>query len=1309
MNQMLTETTGIAALDCSLQGGYLIEASAGTGKTWTLTGIILRLLIEKGYAPERIVATTFTRAAASEMQERIGERLQNFYALLRWLKQSQATYPQWFTPNQDEKLHATIHEEIKQSARLSGLEADDPINDYLLSYIRKQPGRFLDEILHRTAFLLTSLDKLFVGTLDSLAQKWLREFAVQIGHQPDAQVLKNAQMPILQIVHDRLRAKESWLKHHDLALYHFIKFHRVDFFSDAQAMASSIENALHFFNAPIDPVPSCNFSLADTNQELQNILQADYQSILKYTNKDYCKDIGIGQSKGTLAASLDCLPELLELLNIHGIYFTQYVQDRHIKLFERAKDPSNARNFNKKCSQDDQENFISQNWDLIGRIEKLFQQITEIFYHFCASVRVEIAQALRQDLAFNLELQGQTTFTLQMVRLNTALRNNPALAKYIRHHYPVALIDESQDVNGLQVELLEKIYLKPLLEYQKKLQYYQEFAGEKPKTMRGFLLFVGDPKQAIYRFRGGDVSNYNLIKFYGQDECKTPILKSDLVLDVNRRSNAALIDSLNIWFMDNQQTDLKNHAYLGTKIYYRQIQAFEQQQKLSWQQISNHKPSYLGGKPLSVLHFTHADKDIMDIKIAEHINSLLQGSHTIDGLKIQPSDIAILSRNRNDAQGVKQALTNLGIFANAAAEQNVFTTPAAQDLYHLLDAVLHSTDTAKLGSLLTSGFFGLSLTQAMTILNDQGGQIAGEDVFVDKADILNYLKKIHERWQKYGLASALNYALLQPPLKNNLWLNAAKLGERYLVDLTQLIELVGLQKQLHELYLLTWYQLQMQLDDIPEEYVCVGLPHETGVQIMTIHKSKGLEFPIVYVMGLAKAPRPNDDNLIAYSEENFHRRLSAVVGPTKDALLFLHHQESIEEERRLAYVALTRASQQVFIIAKDEHNKSALQDRALYQWLENTDNAKLSTPARLQDEMDWIELADCTDLIDKKLVVSKTQKHRIDYVDWQSLIQKRQFVGYYKTSFTALISQLDRSTRLQQSDRPDYDDIALITDVAVDYTSLNSKTSSDTTQTDPTQNIQASFIRGMGAGDFLHKVLQFTQSDDELSFVIDEQLRRLGLPNHYASTFIQMQQMQQMQQAQPSNHIDLHGQLVEWLLQVRYAKLQASNTCLARLDLSAQVRELSFTLGLSENFSINKLNDVFQQHSDKDLSLLTHDTELCYRYLRGEIDLVYEWQGKFYIVDYKSNYLGESIEDYHQQALQDAMDKSGYWLQAAIYQVALHRLLKLRIKDYLNNEEKYLGPVEYLFLRGVVDGREDVARMVWQVPLNLVLALDEIL
>lgn len=150
------------------------------------------------------------------MQERISERLHSFYGLMRWLQGMLSTQPKWF--NQTAPI-----EQIITCADQAGYDAADPINEHLLKFILSQQATFLNEVVYRTGLLLTSLDKLFVGTLDSLAQKWLNEFAAQIGHQSGMEILNNAEQKVAAIVHDEMRAEEVRLKHAQPEFYQIFK------------------------------------------------------------------------------------------------------------------------------------------------------------------------------------------------------------------------------------------------------------------------------------------------------------------------------------------------------------------------------------------------------------------------------------------------------------------------------------------------------------------------------------------------------------------------------------------------------------------------------------------------------------------------------------------------------------------------------------------------------------------------------------------------------------------------------------------------------------------------------------------------------------------------------------------------------------------------------------------------------------------------------------------------------------------------------------------------------------------------------
>ena len=247
-------------------------------------------------------------------------------------------------------------------------------------------------------------------------------------------------------------------------------------------------------------------------------------------------------------------------------------------------------------------------------------------------------------------------------------------------------------------------------------------------------------------------------------------------------------------------------------------------------------------------------------------------------------------------------------------------------------------------------------------------------------------------------------------------------------------------------------------------------------------------------------------------------------------------------------------------------------------------------------------------------------------------------------------------------------------------------------------------MKGANAGTFLHEIFEKIDFNNksQWSQVIDRAISSYQLPLVYSSAETQSRRLQAKKQEQgdssslntdslDSDSIDAskHAALIGWIEEVLHTPLLASDQPLRSIDASQRFAELEFNMGLSERFKAQDINRLFQQYlpneTDKHVNLVPQNKAHLYRYLRGEIDLVYEHAGKYYVVDYKSNFLGNSLSDYNEATLKQAMSKAGYWLQAAIYQVALHRFLSMRIADYVGNEAKYLGAVEYVFLRGVYD------------------------
>lgn len=1431
------------AIRIKLNGKYLIEASAGTGKTWTLTGIVLRLLIEAKRAPEHIIATTFTRAAAAEMRQRIHDRLVDFYQLLQWLNNVQANpsthhilYPHLTdSRNQTRKSHSANDvanteklentadkkvspeqklarkEWLEDKARLSG-SADlmaDPINSYLLTYLLDHTEDYpLADAIRRCALVLTTLDKLFVGTLDSLSQKWLAEYSAETGHQQGIQISDYEQTVIESILHDAVRAHHSYLYNQKPEIYQLLQHtNRLTAPADHIDVA---KKSIQFISTPIENVEiGEEIDFEAYQQALESFKQCDLTDIVPYFDKDYRKAKGFN-ARASIGTKADKILSIRSAVEQYGSAFFAHLDEDAQKFYDALpyvflSKEEGGKGFN---SGKEAERLAFTNLESIQGLKAIqvyANQIENYLDSLIETLNRDIALKVRQKLPSILEARRETTFALQMVRLNQALsgKQGERLARYIRHHYPVALIDESQDINGEQARMIERIYLPKKID-----SSVNDKDSGSQKGGRGFLLLVGDPKQAIYGFRGGDVANYNAMKaMFDKSRIMT--------LDVNRRSNSRLITALNHWFgrpspvlgEQNATMDRASQlAQLGKDIYYQHIKAAKPKSSLSWQteiepQSNGQAQStpILSDSPVSVIHLPYdkqAKYSAFELT-ALHIAALLASQQTIEGRPIKPNDIGVLGRRKHELKQVEDMLTKLGVPTLETAEKNVFDTPIAADLAALLEAMLKPHRRDIINRVLTSNFYQMSLDEVQASMSNEDEDEDDADAMetTDDAeqaelrqryqDFQLYLKIAASHWQRNGILSALHYLFGRNPMtrhdvqyrdtqakRTNVWVGLADLedGARYLMDLRHLLDILA-QHGMHigEHELLAWYKKNMNSSRTPEWAQQQPLPTESGVQLMTIHKSKGLEFPIVYVVGMdgasPKAGSRSDHNLFLYDHDlddaKTERRLSASKGklsnsakgdaPTEYYAEF-ETTENYEELRRLGYVAFTRASEQLYMVLEDSYNKKDAERKPSLQWL-SCEEHNFVLPERLYSYIGWLEYATIEPIVEAVVDTSKGAKKsvtteftsdtttcRIDYQNAYAQIQLNSFKGWAKTSFTALSRQLgEHSQALAIFDDGVEDDLDLTDGMNLSShlaSNLLSKkedaqydSNGDSNELITSDDIRFRFVKGANAGTFLHEIFEkisFTERSN-WSATIDQSIRQSQLPISYTSATYQ-QRLQQdkalpveltseasQEHIEPTEANQLgmdHEALIEWIADVLAAPLLASGQPLQDIPSRQRMAELGFNMGLSENFLPEHINLVFKQHlphePDKHIELTAQYANHIYRYLRGEIDLVYECAGKYYVVDYKSNYLGNSLSNYNNENLSAAMSKAGYWLQAAIYQVALHRFLRLRLKNYEGNETQYLGAVEYVFLRGIDSkGTQNYGRIQWQIPFELVVALDK--
>ena len=1447
--------TVIPAVDVDLTGKHLIEASAGTGKTWTLTGIMLRLLIEARRAPEQIIATTFTRAAAAEMRQRIHDRLVDFYQLLQWVNNLSADtsnndslYPNILqvTPetgkdnkagtdksaqinadehNQDlayDKKGAAIKRTQAKKARENWLvdqakyarlhdSMQDPINMHLIGYLLDHVYSYpMTEAIRRTALVLTTLDKLFVGTLDSLAQKWLTEYSSETGHQQGMGIIEDSSIEQVtdSIIHDELRQFQSRLHHEQPKLYTLM---------DQQGKLTAVSDhknfvtrSLNFISAPIDEVVVSDFSFEGYERLINTIIERSNELDIFFKPDGEHYEV----PKGQLLNNRDSWPKIIQALEDFGPAAYKFISDKknHTgKLIEAFQKTDDIGKQFYKPKDGERVNLIFNELRVVRDFKRYIEEskkLDEYIVTVLANLNRHIVLAVRDRLPVILEERGETTFSLQMVRLNQALtgRQGEKLARYIRHHYPIALIDESQDINGEQAIMIESIYLP-------------KNKGKKSTTNKAsheFLLLVGDPKQAIYGFRGGDVANYNYMK--------AQFDKSSLwTLDINRRSNASLIDALNCWFgMPAPVTDENRLAQLGSGIYYQHIKAHKEENQLSWFNEpsiinSNLVSEVLSAQPVSLLHLPYdKDKELEYDEheiTARHIATLLSSGQTLNSKPIQPSDIGVLARTKKDLKRVEDELVKLNVPTLTTSDVSIFETIMAEDIAALLSAMLYPYRHDMINRVLTSHLYGLSIKDIKAMMTDHESGVSEnysstfhtgsnrrEVNAIDNnkksyQDFISYLKEGTQRWQHFGILSALHYLLDKSPVQpKGVWqaLAAHSEGDRHIMDLRHVMDVLaqyGLGMGEHEL--LAWFRQNIDAapnSDWAKQY---PLPTESGVQLMTIHKSKGLEFPIVYVLGMGDASRKSgnkeDYGLYLYNAQQApsalvpqsiqthsiqnqatgnQRRFSPLRGSatTEDYYTEIETNEGFDELRRLGYVAFTRASEQLYVVLRDPSNKTGFDLKPVFYWFDSLE-AKFELPDRLKDRIGMIrghhvnEFYDNNDAKsasanDNQLATTKSNANKpatetIEYPSFSEVMKTNYFYGWAKTSFTALARQLDESTQAMVIVDERIDDAI---DIDMTEASVSVKPPPNSNSSNEyigpvselnlklEDDIRFSFIKGANAGTFLHEIFEKIDFNNksQWSQVIDRAISSYQLPLVYSSVEQQSRTLQ-AKKARDSRPPDLdsidatkHQALIGWIEEVLYTPLLASNQPLVSINASQRFAELEFNMGLSERFKAQDINTLFQKYlpdeADKHVTLVPQNKTHLYRYLRGEIDLVYEHAGKYYVVDYKSNFLGDSLSNYDENTLKKAMSKAGYWLQAAIYQVALHRFLAMRISDYAGNEDKYLGAVEYVFLRGVYDPDSQKATglsqgvdksdssdlnsnnryglVTWDIPIDFIKALD---
>lgn len=898
-----------------------------------------------------------------------------------------------------------------------------------------------------------------------------------------------------------------------------------------------------------------------------------------------------------------------------------------------------------------------------------------------AGERVAFARAVRAEVERRKRAVGLRDFDDQLALLHRVLgdpEHGDAACRRIRSRFAVVLVDEFQDTDPKQWEILRRA-----------------FHGHTT------LVLVGDPKQAIYAFRGAEVLSYLEA---------VAVADSHLELTTNWRSDGNLLAALR---------RLYGGAALGdSRIVVHPVDAAQPPSRLTG--APPIRMRYLprtGAGPYGSSGFptVGALRSRVARDVAAAVVRLLEDGATVDHgrgpSRIEPGDIAVLVRTHTQVSLVYDALVRTGVPCVLAGGTSVFATPSAQDWLWLLQALEqpHRSDRVRLAAL--TSLLGYTVDDVDT---------RGDELVAEVGGMLRELSTVFAR---SGFAALFERLAAVGGLEARLLASAS--GERALTDvrhIAQLLDRVAAEEFLGPAALTRWLEERMLDPGTGSADRSRRLDSDAAaVQILTVHGSKGLEFPVVYVpFGWDSAKHPNPDPLLLHEDD---RRILDVGGegsPGYGQRRARHDEEAAGEELRLLYVALTRARCHLALWwAPSYGTGSSPLHRMLAGRVDGTADlapgVKVPTDAAVADQFAaWSERADgliVTEAVGPGPIPVPAWSRDRDRDETLAAARFDRILDEHwrRTSYSALTASAhDNPGVASEVENPDKDDEPEEPPLPA----------GGEREGEPAVAVIESPMNelpgGTVFGTLVHAVLE----------VVDTSAADLGTEL--------LERCRDVIAAQLSE-VDPEA-LAAALLPVLHTPLGDLGTTLAGIAPSDRLAELDFELPLAggdtpvaATVTLDAVGALLRRHLPADDPMLpyadlvrTLDPIPLRGYLTGSIDAVLRVPGaersaaecRFVIVDYKTNRLapGElTTEHYTRDRMAAEMLRAHYPMQALLYSVALHRYLRWRLPGY--DPATHLGGAQYLFVRGMVgpDTPAGVGVFDWTPPAALVTELSDLL
>ncbi len=1285
-------------------GRTLVEASAGTGKTYNIQSAYLRLVLETGLPVQQILVVTFTEAATRELRNRLRQVLVDCRTAL-------------------ENRGGTVDPRVQTALDQARVRTDaDPA-----------------EWMRRIQVALMEFDGAAIFTIHGFCNRVLERYAFECGHNPDAELLPGHRRVIRETGQDWWRGHaydanqpnnpfgdveklvqlvEVLTQHPDARVVPESSLApppapppppalRDDLKPNAQAaewlnLLESTRRALE--RKPSDwstlarNLPSIQSAFADARWHQAEVLPPAVEHLLQACRQ--VKALAKGKSingwtfpASQLAeqASLD-IAGLWELLQDHDGGLRGWLESGCV--LKDTRKPAALKRLiteGRGLAANDFMAAVREVADVAGAAQlleptlpatRLFAERSEWIARSATALlgqQGEIARRLADQYRRRIRDRAALTYDAMLFNVREVLRDEqagPRLKKVLRREFRAALIDEFQDTDPVQFGIFSSIFAD------------SEMVPPAPP-----LLFVGDPKQAIYGFRNGDVFTYFEAKDGIPENRRHSLAK-------NYRSEKSLVAAINEVFRDDETPAFLANGqipYAGDLL----AQGTPSDRTLLvdghpdphplkvWSYATAKGESIAGGSPLARRILADVAREIVRMLKDDRL-----GYPGDPPRRIRPSDVAVLVMRHAEAEWVQKELIRLGVNAVRQSTGRVFDTPEASQLALVMQAMLQPGRTAFLRSALSADFIpcpigwiaGLT-SSAPDAPDDQDAM--GEpppdapDSRRSMEDWIEVFRESGRLWQTHSFMVAFQH------LSRTLGLRAHVAGlpdgVQCLSTLLHLVELTHQEARAQQrgpVALMRWFTRQLESDhrDEDDDAGRIRMADDNdAVRIMTVFKSKGLQFPIVFLPTLwlrkAEARRSRD---IALKYHDDGQRLVLDLDVQSEDGKARAMGERLEENIRMAYVGLTRAiNRAVLVEVRDSSITPATHalEHLLERWrMRNPEAAATdATAAANPSTAGHVEFfAPPPDLFDVTRYHPEAPPSLAPPLPTPKVDKDHD-----RTSFTALSAHA--------ADRPWPVPVAMSLPDGADV-DQETEFPPPSEEIPPAEDPLLLIPGGAKLGTCWHRffeVLDFQAPPPVIAEIVDDVLDQHGVCIRPDSAMPSEKQALLTRQRQ-SVH-DMVRRVLSTELDTEHGRFRLSD-----IPLSSRRSELEFHFSLQPDSprAIRDLAGILETHwqslgRDEHFieDMKTRTNLIPAGFMTGSIDLVFERQGRFYLVDWKSNQLSRCPEDFDAPGLAAEMRRHSYYLQYLIYTAALHGFLAGRLDAY--EYDRHFGGVFYLFLRGI--------------------------